>query len=239
MAWKAVVKTAKMSTQRPVVSFTFDDFPRSAVLNGARILERLGTRGTFYAAGAYCGQAIDGITQYCAEDLLILSDAGHEIGCHTFHHSRVSTLPADVLLAEIELNKAFFMRHLPHPATHTFAYPFGEVSLRAAVKLQRLFDGCRTTEFGFNVGTVDLGRLRAIRLYNSTIDSKGIRQLIQEAVAAKAWLIFYTHDVDEAPSRFGCTPTLLEDSVVTALSSGAEVLPVSCVIRKYCGWAAN
>src|SRR5262249_53443030 len=71
MAWKAVAKTVKMSNRRPVVSFTFDDFPRSAALNGARILERQDARGTFYAAGAYCGQAIDGIAQYCAEDLLV------------------------------------------------------------------------------------------------------------------------------------------------------------------------
>src|SRR6058998_1215474 len=33
-----------------IVSFTFDDFPRSALFNGGGILERLGLAGTYYAS---------------------------------------------------------------------------------------------------------------------------------------------------------------------------------------------
>ncbi|MCB8835211.1 polysaccharide deacetylase family protein, partial [Escherichia coli] len=41
---------------RPVVSFTFDDVPDTALTNGARILEDHGVRGTFYIAGSLEGQ---------------------------------------------------------------------------------------------------------------------------------------------------------------------------------------
>jgi hypothetical protein len=103
------------------------------------------------------------------------------------------------------------------------------------LKSQRIFDGCRSSETGLNLVTAELGRLRAIRLYNSTIEFAKIRDLIRQATRANAWLIFYTHDVDEAPSRFGCTPALFEDTVNAAVSSDAELLPVSEGMRKICG----
>ena len=36
--------------QRPLISFTFDDFPQSALSNGGAILNRFGVAGTYYAA---------------------------------------------------------------------------------------------------------------------------------------------------------------------------------------------
>ena len=62
--------------------------------------------------GSYCGRVIDGIPQYGTEDLAALAAAGHEIGCHTFTHLRVSTLSAVALNREIDLNAAFVARHL-------------------------------------------------------------------------------------------------------------------------------
>jgi peptidoglycan/xylan/chitin deacetylase (PgdA/CDA1 family) len=231
---RAVAKTAATSNRRAIISFTFDDFPRSAVSNGARILESHGARGTFYAAGAYCGETVDGIVQYSKEDLSAVVRARHEIGCHTFHHRRVSTLTAKELQSEIDLNCEFFASCSPHTKMRTFAYPYGDLSLRGTIKLQGMFDTCRSTETGLNVGKVDLGRLRAIRLYSSRIDAGGVRELIREAVARKAWLIFYTHDVDPAPSEFGCTPELFEEAVKLASSVDAEVLPVSEAMTKVC-----
>jgi peptidoglycan/xylan/chitin deacetylase (PgdA/CDA1 family) len=224
-------KTIRMRNQRPIISFTFDDFPHSAVINGANILERCGAHGTFYVAGSYCGRVVDGVAQYCAEDIQTLSGAGHEIGCHTFHHRRVSALTTSVLIDETKLNAAFIAQLLPGVVMRTFAYPYGDVSFGATLELQRIFVGCRSSQFGINKGTADLGRLRAIRLYNRTINFDDIFDLIQKAKALNSWLIFYTHDVDDVPSKFGCTPALFDHAVKTAVSSGAEILPVSEAIR--------
>jgi hypothetical protein len=38
-----------------------------------------------------------------------------------------------------------------------------------------------------------------------------------EAAASNAWLIFYTHDVDERPRKYGCTPGLFEAALEIAL----------------------
>jgi peptidoglycan/xylan/chitin deacetylase (PgdA/CDA1 family) len=221
-----------MRNRRAIISFTFDDFPRSAVIMGARVLEDNAARGTFYLAGSHCGKVVDGIEQYCADDLATLRNAGHEIGCHTFGHARVSALSVLALKREIELNRKFVERYLPGTELRTFSYPFGDVSLAATMQLQWTFMACRSSWPGLNVGSADLGRLRSIRLYDGAVDNDAVSMIVEQAAASSAWLIFYTHDVNQAPSRFGCSPALLEHAVSAALSVGAEILPTEAAIRR-------
>ena len=222
----AFSRTVAMRNRRAIVSFTFDDFPQSAVVHGARLLEDYGARGTFYLTGSYCGQVIDGVPQYCANDLAELAAAGHEIGCHTFTHRRVSTLSAMELNRELELNAAFAARHLPGIALRTFAYPFGDVSIAATMRLQSRFAGCRSIEPGFNSGSADLGRLRSVQLYDRLLSAEDVSDIIKRAVMRTAWLIFYTHDVTQTPSSFGCTPSLFEHAIKFAIAAGAEIRPI-------------
>ena len=46
---------AQVAPDRPVVSFTFDDFPKAA-LNGADIVERHGGKAGFYACTSWMGK---------------------------------------------------------------------------------------------------------------------------------------------------------------------------------------
>ena len=48
-----------LRNRTPMVSFTFDDLPKSAVTTGAEMLEAHGARGTFYVSGSLVGA--DGI----------------------------------------------------------------------------------------------------------------------------------------------------------------------------------
>src|ERR1700747_1049840 len=43
-------------TNRPLISFTFDDFPQSALFVGGAILKRFGLRGTYYVSLGLAGQ---------------------------------------------------------------------------------------------------------------------------------------------------------------------------------------
>ena len=45
----------RLRNSTPMVSFTFDDLPKSAVTTGAGMLEAHGARGTFYVAGSLVG----------------------------------------------------------------------------------------------------------------------------------------------------------------------------------------
>lgn len=220
-------RKTNIRSEFPIVSFSFDDFPHSAVSNGARILEKYGARGTFYACGSFCGRTVEGVVQYTAEDLSALHGAGHEIGCHTFNHSRVSQLTKSELFNEVALNASFIEGRLPGATLRTFAYPSGDVSFMASRRLERMFSACRSTASGLNRDVANLGRLSAVRLYSGLLDHEGVSQLIKEAVGQNAWLIFYTHDVDENPSQYGCAPKLFEQAVQAAVSAGVRVKPIA------------
>ena len=76
----------RMGNCVPLISFTFDDFPRSALLNGGAILKRSGVRGTYYASLGLMGQHTPSGKIFLREDLRELLTQGHELGCHTFGH---------------------------------------------------------------------------------------------------------------------------------------------------------
>src|SRR3954468_20928 len=97
------VETFRLRNATPMVSFTFDDIPKSATL-GARILENHGARGTFYVSGGLVGTVEPDWAAVDAGDIVALHRNGHEIGCHTFSHKRACDLDASELAAEIAGN---------------------------------------------------------------------------------------------------------------------------------------
>src|SRR5450631_1280171 len=72
--------------QQPLISFTFDDFPRSALLVGGSILNNVGLAATYYASLGLIGKEAPSGQIFVADDLATLFDQGHELGCHTFAH---------------------------------------------------------------------------------------------------------------------------------------------------------
>src|SRR5947207_3069984 len=75
-----------IAAQKPIISFTFDDFPRSAWLTGGAILERFGLRGTYYASLGLMGKTAPTGAICLPEDVRALAERGHELGSHTFDH---------------------------------------------------------------------------------------------------------------------------------------------------------
>src|SRR5580704_6715888 len=82
------VESFRLRNQTPIVTFTFDDIPRSAATTGAGILEDHGALGTFYVSGGLVGSATPNWDVVEAEHIIALHSSGHGIGCHTFYHHR-------------------------------------------------------------------------------------------------------------------------------------------------------
>jgi peptidoglycan/xylan/chitin deacetylase (PgdA/CDA1 family) len=224
-------RPAKVTWPGGVVSFTFDDFPRSAWLDGAPVLERHSARGTYYAAMGFANGGNHLGAMFENGDLRAAHARGHEIACHTFSHRDCMRAPRAEIVAEIERNGAA-LAELLGSAPANFAYPFGGVSQGAKQAVQRRFASCRGTGRGINRGTVDLADLRANSLYDRDFDCDGLRRLIDEARATGGWLVFFTHDVCDAPSDFGCTPAQLDRIAAYAAEKAAAVLPVRDVLAR-------
>ena len=59
-----------------------------------------------------------------------------------------------------------------------------------------------------------------------------MRKLLRKTQDLSGWLIFYTHDVQDPHSRYGCTPVLLEAAVKAALETSMKVMTVSEVLAR-------
>src|SRR5687768_8348252 len=86
-------RPARMLNTDPLISFTFDDFPRSALHIGGEILKSYGFKGTYYAAFSLLGRDSPVGPIFVESDLASLLADGHELGCHTFAHSNAWITP--------------------------------------------------------------------------------------------------------------------------------------------------
>ena len=223
------VRPAQIACSGGAVSFSFDDFPKSALHTGGAILEKYGLRGTYYAALGLAGSNGDVGPMAELEDIRAAYDRGHELGCHTYSHLDCSGAVDSVILDDIRRNSEAFSALLDGFRPSNFAYPFGRHRLPARRLLTPRFASCRGTTGGSNHGTVDLSDLRATRIYGCNFDERAFRQLIERNRTVGGWIVFYTHDVAALPSPYGCTPSQFE-TVVAYAAERTTVVPLGQVI---------
>ncbi len=214
------------------VSFTFDDFPRSALLTGGSILERFGMRGTYYASFGLMGRSVPTGSIFLPGDLRRLLEAGHELGCHTFDHCDAWRTSPAAFEESVVRNRRALSGLLPGTVLRTLSSPMSPPRAHTKRRMQSHFLGCRGGGQTFNVGTTDLNNLRAFFIEQSRDDLLPIRRLIEENKHARGWLILATHDVGETTTRFGCSPATFEQVAGWVARSGARVLPVGEVLTE-------
>ncbi|MES2693324.1 MAG: polysaccharide deacetylase family protein [Verrucomicrobiota bacterium] len=211
---------------RAIISFTFDDFPRSALLEGGAILEHYNLAGTYYTALGLSGRTTVCGEMFHVDELPSLLDLGHELGCHTFdHHPAWETDPV-TFESSVLHNADALKEHLPHAHFRTLSYPISYPRPETKDRVGYRFVCCRGGGQTFNHGTVDLNYLSAFFLEQSIHRPRAVRDAILANQAAGGWLIFATHDVCAEPSPYGCTPEFFRDIVHFAVDSGALILPV-------------
>ena len=221
----------RLQNSGPMVSFTFDDPPRSAATVGVPILDGYHARATFYVSGGLVDQWSghwDGIS---ADEIVGLHRGGHEIACHTFSHVPTPDLDAAALAAEIETNRRYLLALDPSIQIQNFAYPYGLGSVSHKGRLSKVFRSSRGIIPGINHGTVDLQFLLSTPLIDQHIDRDGIDRAFDEAVAKNGWLIFYSHDVATSPSPYGCSPSLLQHALNAAAQRKIQILTVADALR--------
>jgi peptidoglycan/xylan/chitin deacetylase (PgdA/CDA1 family) len=219
-------KLVKSTLRRPVVSFTFDDFPKCAWTVGGAILGKYNARATYYVAGSRCGTFVDNTQQYSPEDLLALHAVGHEIGCHSFGHRSVPTVSSNEIRADVQRNANFLRQVLGEVTPLSFAYPYGDVDPRTKLLHARLFESSRGIRSGINAGVLDLALLRVVLLHEIECCPELLDMALASARSRSGWIIFLTHDVQAIPGPYGCTPETLERTVRRVLDASIEILPV-------------
>jgi peptidoglycan/xylan/chitin deacetylase (PgdA/CDA1 family) len=211
----------------PIVSFTFDDFPRSALVVGGRMLEEAGWRGTYFAAGGLCGRKVEGLDHFTPDDLAEAHRAGHEIGCHTFSHLRLRGATSAAATADLDRNARFLDQTLPAAPVRSFAYPYGDLDIGKKVLAARRFAVCRGIWPGVNQAVMDFGQLKAVGLEARSAEHLDVDGWLDAAARVNGWLVFFTHDVSDDPSPYGCTRRAFAEVLDKVAARGWRVLPMA------------
>jgi peptidoglycan/xylan/chitin deacetylase (PgdA/CDA1 family) len=216
-----------INTPVPIISFTFDDAPRTAFHIGGEILRSHGARGTFFVSLGLLGSQTEVGAIASADDLLRAVKEGNELGCHTFDHRDTWQTSAQRFIASIVKNKQALEKILPGSDFRTFAYPISEPKPSIKSQVEKHFICCRGGGQTFNSGKGDLNLLKAYFLDKRTkVDTNLVKKMIDHNISCRGWLIFATHDVTDNPSPYGCTPSFFREVVEYAALSGALLLPV-------------
>jgi len=215
-----------ISPEQPLISFTFDDFPQSALLAGGAILNRFGLAGTYYVSLGLLGRDAPTGRMFDARDLTSLLEQGHELGCHTFSHCDSWDTGTAAFEQSIIENRDMLTRLIPGMEFESFSYPISLPRPETKRRTAHYFQCCRAGGQVSNVGKADANQLAAYFLEKSRNNIQAIKDLIDHNREVRGWLIFATHDICDNPTAFGCTPQFFEQVVQYAVGSGARVLPV-------------
>jgi len=231
----------ELNLEKPIISFTFDDFPKTAFTEGAVVLEKYNVRGTYYAAFGLIDTVYDIGEAFSLRDVKELIERGHNIGCHTFSHVslmnyftlRKPHVGLKKFREDIARNNDEYVNINSSENLNHFSYPHGIISIKAKKVCSKIFKTCRSTIEGINTRTIDLNLLKANYLYSARKSIGDIISLINENVYQRGWLIFYTHDICNNPSPWGCTVEFF-DEIVKKASETSEVLTIEEAHQRIC-----
>lgn len=214
---------------RAIVSFTFDDCPKSVVDNALPALERENWQASLYMSMGLCGTTNHLGLHMSESDVLAAHESGHEIGDHTYDHIDATTVSLKIFEQNIDKNQAC-LEALGLPASETFAYPYGQVNLRSKKLVEQKFKGARGIMSHVHSSSADLNQINSNRLYAG----QGYEALLKEISRLKdtpSWMTIFTHDVRDTPSEYGCSPEQLNSVISAVKKSGATVMTVANAIK--------
>ena len=215
-----------MRSSTPLISFTFDDFPRSSLSIGGAILRAHGIRGSFYACFSLLGKRTKLGDMFNQADIEYLLSQGHELGCHTADHLHPWVTPPALFEKSVLVNMQRLKDMIPGIVLRSFSYPLAYPKPQVKRKIAEYFECCRCGGQKNNTGVVDLNLLNAYFLEFSTGNADPVIELIELNKQVNGWLIFATHDISEQPSQHGCTPAFFKQIVGYSMASGARIVPV-------------
>ena len=227
-------RMVRMQNKEPIISFTFDDFPRSSLYNAAPVFRSLNVKATYYASFGLMGKTTPTSEIFNREDLPFLLSERHEIGCHTFdHYDAFETDPA-IFEASVQRNLSFLESIDPGRTMKTLSYPISGARPATKSRCANYFLACRSGGQTFNRDVADLNGLRAFFLEQCFGDFDSVKNLIDANFKARGWLILATHDISDCPTRYGCQQSFFEEVVGYARSSRSLILPMEAALNIVC-----
>jgi peptidoglycan/xylan/chitin deacetylase (PgdA/CDA1 family) len=231
IACKLIKKKIPLNLSKPIVTFCFDDIPDSAITNGTRILEKYGFKATYYVSLGLRANDDKSKPYFDHSKLKQLVANGGELACHTADHIQLYESSGTDILNDLKKNQEKLNELIPGYTFQNFSYPLGQQTFISKLILKKRYKTARGVKGGMHIKEVDTNNLYGNAL-EEALSLKGIFALIDKAVENNAWIIFYTHDVENNPSVIGCTPEYFESVVKYCSEKNVDVCTINEAINK-------
>ncbi|MEN9390397.1 MAG: hypothetical protein RLZZ283_497 [Candidatus Parcubacteria bacterium] len=201
-----------------MITFVFDDAPKSVYENARAILNAANIKATHPAITNFVGT-----TGYMTwTNLATLKSEGNEIDSHTRTHPDLTTLTPAQLTSEVVGSFTDLVAHGTTPTT--FVYPLGGVSdtVKAAVK-NAGYKAARGSYFGLNTPSTDRYALFDQHVESDTTIEE-VQSWIDQAKRDKRWLILELHEQKENGGQYSNTPAMLQSIVNYVKSTGIKAV---------------
>lgn len=136
-------RICKMNNNKPIVTFTFDDFPRTSYLVGGKILNTFSYKATYYISFGLIGRELPVGEAFTIEDIMNLFKDSHELGCHTFDHHESWNTRGNEFNKSIQKNFKMLSKIIPKTRFKSFSYPKTDPNPMNKAIAGKYFDSCR------------------------------------------------------------------------------------------------
>ena len=221
-------KNIEIKLDKPIVSFSFDDCPKSVVENALPLFDREHWKVTLYMAMGLCETTNHLGLHMSRSDVKAAYKSGHEIADHTYDHIDATTVSAHDFENNITKNQECLDSVGVSPSK-TFAYPYGQLNLATKKIIDQKFKGGRGITSRIHTKNADLNQIGSNRLYNDE-SYDALMTDISNLNQTSSWITIFTHDVRETPSQFGCQPKQLEAVIDAVKNTGADVMTIADAI---------
>ena len=205
-----------------MVTFTFDDVPKSVFTVGFPILEKYHYPATIYVETR--NTTFNGYMNW--DDVGVVAKAGWEIGAHTHTHPHLTKLTNEEILEDLLISTQEFAAHGYAP--QNFASPFGDMDERVLAIIKRHYASQRAAwPNGVNVGELDPYNIQSYAISKDTTWEE-MSNLLDGLQREGGWLVLQMHDVTPKGVTVGqqYDTNLLEDIVEEVHSRGFPVITI-------------
>lgn len=167
-------------------SFTFDDGNRDNYVLAVPELEKRGWRGTFWLNCARIPGEIKGVAHLMSwDEIRDLHSRGHEISNHGWDHKKLTKIPYEEAVAEIEKNDSAIVANIGVKPT-TFCYAHNSRNAEIIMLASKDRVGTRTYEYAFGEQSSD----------------EQLRQRMNDAIMNGNWAVWMTHGLTHGYDHF-------------------------------------
>lgn len=233
LARRSAQRIARLDTDTPIVSFTFDDFPSDAARQGAELLSKYSFRGTFFVSAGLIDTSAPTGRICSSQDIHELHARGHEIGSHTYDHLDAWTTPPKQFELSLARNASAIADIIPGYRFSSFSYPISYPNIANKRIAGKYFEACRAGGQTTNGNRIDLNALRSFFIEKTNGEIAPLKRIIDHNCRETGWLILSTHDISIKHTRFGCHPKLFDALLDYTTTLGCKVKPISQVIAEH------